>query len=616
MTNPVQSSNRFNRPSHPCPVCRGWERGNPQCKGYEGEGEAENFIFCTNSDYGGMAYKNASGTAYVHKKSGPCKCGTTHDFTYQFPRTNNNTSKVVNMQTFKPTVAEETYDYGDNCFVDRILTGGTKDGKPEKTFQQYQIVEGKKVFKGFKKLYRIDEVKQSDPKLPVVVAEGERKVNKLWEMGFVATCNVGGSAGWQDFYADDLLERTVLIWPDNDAAGAKFAEVVGESLKKKNVRWFVMNKLTVGLPPKGDVMDWVKIPGNDAIRLQAVIDEHLNAAYFEVLTYEDLRSLPKPSWLIEPFLVEGYVACLFGPTQTAKSFWAIDICMQLCHQDKQVLYLAGENSAGYGLRLDAWHTHFNKPRTTNFKLIRRPVNFLQPDTVKKLLDTINHQYRDLPNPSLIVVDTLSKSYQGGDENDSKDMREFLAACELLRNTYKCTVLVVHHSPKAGGTPRGSGVILGDFDTIIEANKVTSPDPNSKKVVYTCYKQKDAPEFKPITYAVVELGQHTIEASCVLEKLDDDTGSVPTGPTIDPDRIAILEVLNMELFSNGITHSTLMGQLNIPYKTEPKSKSVFNRHLEALLKDRYIVKNEAVKGRPAYTITLSGKDILGPVDFGF
>lgn len=351
--------------------------------------------------------------------------------------------------------------------------------------------------------------------------------------------------------------------------------------------------------------------------VQSVSDE-VKSELFEVLSYEDLRNLPKPKWLVEPFLVEGYVACLFGPTQTAKSFWAIDLCLKLCHQGQQVMYLAGENSAGYGLRLDAWHDHFNKPRTTNFKLIRRPVNFLQPDIIQKLIDTIDYQYRDLPAPTLIVVDTLSKSYLGGDENDSKDMREFLKSCETLRDRYKCTVLVVHHSPKAGGTPRGSGVILGDFDTIIEANKITSPDPNSKKVVYTCYKQKDAPEFQPVTYAVTALGVNTIEQSCVLEELIEDTapGAYQSVPTIDLDQVAILQVLDMELFSGGITHSALMGQLNIPYKTEAKSKSAFNRSLEALLKGRYILKNEANKNRPTYTITAGGKDILGPGTFGF
>jgi hypothetical protein len=49
------------------------------------------------------------------------------------------------MNSDNKSKVDETYDYGDGCFVDRILTGETRDGKPDKTFQQYQVVDGKKV---------------------------------------------------------------------------------------------------------------------------------------------------------------------------------------------------------------------------------------------------------------------------------------------------------------------------------------------------------------------------------------------------------------------------------------------------------------------------------------
>jgi DNA primase len=194
----------------------------------------------------------------------------------------------------RPKTVEETYPYGGGCFVDRVLTGYTKeDGKPEKTFQQYQVIDGKKVYQGFKKLYRLDEVKASGKGFYFLV-EGERKVNKLWEMGFPATCNVGGSGSWADSYADELPQgATAYIWPDNDDAGLKWTDKIIASLSARKIKWHVTNALTVGLPNKGDVMDWVKLPGNDAARLQAELDKFAPAKM--LWSSPSLRSSPNPN---------------------------------------------------------------------------------------------------------------------------------------------------------------------------------------------------------------------------------------------------------------------------------------------------------------------------------
>jgi hypothetical protein len=197
----VNSQDRFNSPSRRCPICSGWERGNPQCKGYLGE--KSGVVFCTSSDYAGILVRGDTG-AFRHW-TGPqgCKCGVSHlpsnnhsnnNYYYSKPKA----EPMINHDGSRPKTVEETYPYGGGCFVDRVLTGYTKeDGKPEKTFQQYQVIDGKKVYQGFKKLYRIDEVKASGKGFYFLV-EGERKVNKLWEMGFPATCNVGGSGSWAD----------------------------------------------------------------------------------------------------------------------------------------------------------------------------------------------------------------------------------------------------------------------------------------------------------------------------------------------------------------------------------------------------------------------------------
>lgn len=64
-------------------------------------------------------------------------------------------------------------------------------------------------------------------------------------------------------------------------------------------------------------------------------------------------------------------------------------------------------------------------------------------------------------PELIIVDTLSRAFLG-DENKQEDMGRFVRSLDALRERYKCSVLVVHHTNK-GGTIRGSSVLGGAVD---------------------------------------------------------------------------------------------------------------------------------------------------------
>jgi predicted transcriptional regulator len=336
---------------------------------------------------------------------------------------------------------------------------------------------------------------------------------------------------------------------------------------------------------------------------------------FETLGYAELIALPPPDYLVKPFLLKGYVGCVFGATQTAKSFWALMMCLILADQGFNVLYLAGENSTGYGLRLKAWYEHNCKEPNKHFKLIRRPLNFLDSPTVDKLILTIKETFVEAA-PVLIVVDTLSKSYLGGDENDSEDMRYFVASCERLRDAFGSTILVNHHSPKSGGTPRGSSVIEGDFDILIEATKDGSVT-GEKRVTYTCIKQKDAPGFDPVTYKVIETGDHpTLEKSCILEVVEEDKPQFKNQPInrVSASQFKILEVIGMEIFASGVGPSTIMEQLGIVFRTDAKSKSAFIRDLNKLLNSNYITQER--KGKNTYyTLTAKGRDIVcDDVDF--
>jgi predicted transcriptional regulator len=450
----VNTQDRFNNPSRKCPICSGWERGNPQCKGYLGE--RPGVVFCTSSDYAGILVRGDTGT--FRHWTGPqgCKCGVSH-----LPSTNNSNHSnhyyyskpkaepMINHDG-RPKTVEETYPYGDGCFVDRVLTGYTKeDGKPEKTFQQYQVIDGKKVYQGFKKLYRLDEVKASGKGFYFLV-EGERKVNKLWEMDFPATCNVGGSGSWADNYADELPQgATAYIWPDNDDAGLKWTDKIISSLSTRKIKWHVLNGLTVGLPHKGDVMDWVKLPGNDASRLQAELDKFAPAK--TRYSADELDLLPPVKWLLEPYIQDTSINLFSGESGAGKTFIAMHWSMSVASV-YNVLYIAAEDPTQYPERVKAWVQHY-RPEATKIWFETCPFHLLQEETVTELIK--NNQ--DI-KPRLVVIDTYHAATEGANEIDNGQIGLILGQLRRFVKEWECAVLIVHHFDKGGNWERGGSAL--------------------------------------------------------------------------------------------------------------------------------------------------------------
>ncbi len=140
--------------------------------------------------------------------------------------------------------------------------------KPEKDFEQHQPDgQGGWIFnlKGVERvLFRLPELLAADPAAVVYLVEGEKKVDLLRSLGFVATCNVGGSKGkWLSSYTKALAGRNVVILPDNDPINPGTGERPGHDWAVrilKNISGTAASVRIVelpGLPAKGDIVDWI-----------------------------------------------------------------------------------------------------------------------------------------------------------------------------------------------------------------------------------------------------------------------------------------------------------------------------------------------------------------------
>ena len=228
---------------------------------------------------------------------------------------------------------------------------------------------------------------------------------------------------------------------------------------------------------------------------------------------------------------------VFGPPASFKSFLALDIALCIAHdadwhgrntKGGPVLYIAGEGASGIRKRANAWlQDNDIVDDGEPFFVLPQAVNIRDVAEVAALIGEIGET---LPSdPALIVIDTLARSFGGGDENSGEAMGEFIAGCDEIRNAFDgAAVMVIHHAGKdTTRGARGHSSLFGAVDTELELKR----NQGSDTVSIRNSKQKDAEESETIrlTARVVTLppsGPLALEEESSIV-LDDAEGSEAT-----------------------------------------------------------------------------------------
>jgi hypothetical protein len=147
--------------------------------------------------------------------------------------------------------------------------------------------------------YRLFELRTAAPEGPVLIVEGEKDVDRLDSLGFVATCNAGGANKWPAGLNPHFQDLTVCILPDGDEAGRSHAEKVAASLHgtAASVRIVTLPGLVEG----GDVSDWLD-GGGDADQLVALCQA---APLWAPVAANGGPSLPPESAFLIPYCDES-----------------------------------------------------------------------------------------------------------------------------------------------------------------------------------------------------------------------------------------------------------------------------------------------------------------------
>lgn len=247
---------------------------------------------------------------------------------------------------------------------------------------------------------------------------------------------------------------------------------------------------------------------------------HRGKTVYKTLSEDDIEGFPDIEHQIEGLLQTVTVAMIVGPSNTGKTFMALDLAEHTARglnwlgrpvKQGQVLYIYAESKIGLKPRIQAWKKHYNATSTPNLKFITMPVHLVNDK--QWLLDTIEDQDAPL---AMVVVDTFSNCSLGVDQNSQAEVYKVLATAHEIVRDYGCVVLIVHHENNTGKF-NGSAAFKNHVDTMIQMNQADRDEP----IIMRCEKQRDAERFNDIVInlQVVELyiDEKTLKpvTSCVV-----------------------------------------------------------------------------------------------------
>jgi hypothetical protein len=105
-------------------------------------------------------------------------------------------------------------------------------------------------------LYRLPDILGCEY---VFLCEGEKAVERCWELGLPACCSPAGASRWLDEWTEDLIRAgcgELIVLPDADEPGARHAEKVAASAYTMGLAVKVLP--LPGLNRGGDAFDWLE----------------------------------------------------------------------------------------------------------------------------------------------------------------------------------------------------------------------------------------------------------------------------------------------------------------------------------------------------------------------
>jgi hypothetical protein len=244
--------------------------------------------------------------------------------------------------------------------------------------------------------------------------------------------------------------------------------------------------------------------------------------YFTFCPFDTFLDRPPKQWKIKNVCGEKDIVVIFGGAGSGKTFTVIDLIYAASQgkdwvgrwdSDKQwhgkfeiarsltVAYCFGEGSGGLPARFRAAEQLYGKPAADVIFVDNVPQLYKGKDVGG--IDAFIKEYmaaqakEEVPALDLLIIDTQATATLGADENSSTHMAEVIANAQKAIKMLGCAIILIHHATKSGESYRGSSVLHGAADSMIEVEKNSKGERSIK-----CYKLKDGEPWEPQRFSLV------------------------------------------------------------------------------------------------------------------
>lgn len=344
-----------------------------------------------------------------------------------------------------------------------------------KEFRPWDVKAKKWRMPSIRPLYNLPGITSSEY---LVFVEGEKCAQALIDMGIPATTTMGGanmSPGKTDL--TPVAGKHITIWPDNDAAGEKYAEAMKKALEQAGAASIKILQPPPDKPPKWDAADAVA-EGMDIAAFLKGGSQPVNepperkSSSYKAYSLGSLLNDPDPmpdDLISKRLLTPGGMLVIGGAPKVGKSDFVLSLLVRMAAgvsflgfeppRPLRILYLQAEIQKPYlieRLRLMDLPEDIIEKASNNLFVTPQMRLLLNEDGVAAAKNIIVESFPDAP-PDVIVVDPIRNVFDGGPndsglgENDNNAMLFFLQErVERLRieSNPDAGIILIHHTRKA------------------------------------------------------------------------------------------------------------------------------------------------------------------------
>lgn len=383
----------------------------------------------------------------------------------------------------KNRMPDKRYAYlsADGDIICYIFRYEYEDGRKE--FLPLNMATGKHEFPSLRPLYRLPQLLKADK---IILVEGEKCADALVAAGFAATTLMGGANTKIEKTDFSLLTgKDVVLWPDNDSPGRKYADNVAKVLLTLPVASLKITPSTPDKPAKWDAADAVAENYDIRSHLAKAVEYRMESKSVGRIKIADFTGEmfvsipPELKYVVKNTIPRGVVGLLSAMGDTGKGMLLLDLALKICQPKDgmpqkafgnlvaatgSVVIFAGEDTAdeihrrlhklmpnGLSGKIDCSKLHIIPlPNAGGPFAIAKKCRNSDEFCLTEEYESLKSQLEAIPDLALIVFDPLA-SFAGVDINTDPRAASYITGkLAALATHTNAAVIIAHHIRKNDG----------------------------------------------------------------------------------------------------------------------------------------------------------------------